>query len=78
MLAALIRPWIPLLPWLACSPDEALDWDEWVLNTEAHPLRIAGWEKRAAEKKARVAAEQQQQHKAGRKFGFSSLWQRKR
>ena len=26
---------------LPCSPDEAFH-DDWVLNTEAHPLRVAG------------------------------------
>lgn len=25
---------------VCCSPDDALDWDKWVLNTEAHPLKI--------------------------------------
>jgi hypothetical protein len=30
----------PALCWLACSPDEDLRLDEWVLNTEAHPLRV--------------------------------------
>ncbi len=55
-----------------CSPDEALDMDEWVLNTEAHPLRIVGCQKRAKVK-------QQQQLKEARKskFGFSSLWRRR-
>ena len=27
--------------WLLFSPDEALDLSQWVLNTEAHPLRVA-------------------------------------
>lgn len=27
--------------WLLFSPDEVLSLDEWVLNTEAHPLRIS-------------------------------------
>lgn len=27
--------------WLLQSPDSALDLSQWVLNTEAHPLRIA-------------------------------------
>lgn len=27
--------------WLLFGPDELLSLDDWVLNTEAHPLRIA-------------------------------------
>ena len=41
--------------WLLFSPDDAFDLDEWVLNTEAHPLRVTP---------AVVARpKQQQQHK---------------
>ncbi|GAB4814643.1 hypothetical protein N2152v2_001689 [Parachlorella kessleri] len=58
--------------YLIYSPDEALDWDDWVLNTEAHPLRIVGSE-------SRPKKQQQQQGSSEQKsrFGLSSLWRRK-
>jgi Tfp pilus assembly protein PilP len=30
-----------LLPAPACSDDDAFDLDNWVLNTEAHPLKVS-------------------------------------
>lgn len=43
-------------PTLACSDDSAFNVDEWVLNTEAHPLRIS-------QPQGTAAAEQQQQQR---------------
>lgn len=49
-----------------CSPDEALSWDEWVLNTEAHPLRITGAGKGGRGKGNKGARKS--------RFGFGNFW----